>query len=311
MTRQIPAERPLPNKQLVLDRVLEESGSDPHAGRHRPSWALPIAAAAAIAVVATGALTVPRLLKSDHTPPPAGQASTKTKTTRKPAENTVSVDRGRLTATQAKAFATECIKWVGSHDVPGQTYETAPLDWPGMGAKVDKIRHATKVADSDRSTDWTVAVDSGGRTYACVGTITTKDPDGRVRRNYDFGTFSRKYPDGLGGSGDHPGNIGKPDGTLTGFSSSRWVTVVPGVTTVQRRMIMKGKPGPWFTTDVVDGLAYIRSWSSATLRLGDKAQVETRRLDKDGNVVGPVVIDRRVVVKGTSGDGYTTLDFEK
>ncbi|TDU83483.1 hypothetical protein EV138_5947 [Kribbella voronezhensis] len=306
MTRQIPAERPLPHKTVILDRVL----ADHDEKRGRKAWLLPVTAAASIAVIATGALTVPSMLKSDPGPAPAGKgggASSAATTKPKAAENTVSVDRGQLTATQAKAFATECIKWVGSHDVPGQTYETAPLDWPGMGAKIGKIRHATKVADSDRSTDWTVAVDSGGSTYACVGTITTKDPDGRVRRNYDFGTFSRKYPDGLGGTGDNLGSIGKPDGTLTGFPSSRWVTVAPGVTTVQRRMVMKGKPGPWFTTDVVDGLAYIRSWSSATLRLGDKAQVETRRLDKDGNLVGPVVIDRRVVVKGLSGDGYTTL----
>ncbi|WP_112238059.1 hypothetical protein [Kribbella monticola] len=306
MTRQIPAERPLPHKTVILDRVLADTDEK----RGRKTWLLPVVAAASIAVVATGALTVPSMLKSD--PGPAGKGgSSATTTTPKPADNTVSVDRGSLTEAQAKAFATECIKWVGSHDIPGQTFETAPLDWPGMGAKIGKIRHATKVTDSDRSTDWTVAVDSGGRTYACDGTITTKDPDGRVRRNYTFTTFSRKYPDGLGGSGDTAGSIGKPDGTLTGFSSSRWVTAGPGVTTVQRRMVMKGKPGPWFTTDVVDGLAYIRSWSSVTLRLGDKARVETRRLDKDGNVVGPVVTDRRIVVKGRSGDGYTALDFDK
>jgi hypothetical protein len=310
MTRQIPAERPLPHKTVILDRVL----ADPDEQRGRKTWLLPVAAAASIAVIATGALTVPSMLKSDPAPAgnggAAGSATTTTKTT-KPAANTVSVDRGRLTATQAKAFAAECVKWVGSHDIPGQTYETAPLNWPGMGAKVDKFLHATKVADSDHSTDWTVAVESGGKTYACVGTLTKKDPDGHTRRNYDFGTFSRKYPDGLGGSGDGGGNVGKPDGTLSSFSSNRWVTVAPTVTTVQRRMVMKGKPGPWYTTEVVDGLAYIRSWSSAKLRLGDKAQIETRQLDKDGNVVGRVVIDRRVVVKGSPGDRYTMLAFDR
>jgi hypothetical protein len=299
MTRQIPAERRLPNKQLVLDRILDETGTDtdtdtdtaadPRTDRHRRSWALPIAAAAAIAIVATGALTVPKLLKSDDAPPPAGQATTAV-TTSKPADNTVSIDRGKLTAAQASDFATECIKWVGSKDIPGQTYGDAPLDWPGAGAKVDEVLHATKVADSPAggASDWTVAVRSGGRIYACVGHPTVKDPDGRVRRDYDFTTFSTKYPDGLGGNSDGIGANSASHGLMT-LSTSRWLVAPATAVTAQRRIVVNGKPGPWFSTAVVGGVGYLRAWGQAKLVLGDKVRAETRFLDSSDRPVGRVV----------------------
>ena len=313
MTRQIPAERPLPSKQLVLDRILEESGSDPHAGRHRPTWALPIAAAAAIAVVATGALTVPRLLKSDHTPPPAGQASTSAtqKTTSKPADHAVSIDRGKLTPTQASDFAKECIKWVGSRDVPGQTSGDAPLNWPGAGAKVDKILRATKVSDYGSGTVWTVAVKTGGRTYGCVGTITKKWPDGRTTRNYDFHTFSQRHPQG-GDSAGAGGSIGNLDGKqVVTLLSAQWVVVRPGVTQVQQRIVVKGKATPWFSTEAVNGIAYARAWGKGKLGPGDKVQYEARQLDKDGNEVGAVAVERRIVVKSKIKGGVNMLDFDR
>jgi hypothetical protein len=315
MTRQIPAERPLPNKQLVLDRILDETGtdtaSDPRTDRHRRSWALPIAAAAAIAIVATGALTVPKLLKSEDAPapPPAGRSASTgtTPSTGKPADNPVSIDRGKLTAAQATAFATECIKWVGSKDVPGQNYGDAPLNWPGAGAKVDKILRATKVADYGSGTVWTVAVRTGGHTYGCVGTITKKWPDGRTTRNYDFHTFSERHPQGTDSAGAG-GSIGNLDGKqVVTLLSSQWVVVRPGATQVQQRIVVKGKPTAWFTTEVVDGIAYARAWGKGKLGPGDKVQYEARQLDKDGNEVGPVAVERSVVTKGITKESPNML----
>ena len=306
MTRQIPAERPLPDKQHILERVLADTDEKPS----RRTWLLPVAAAASIAVVAAGALTVPSMLKHNGSGVAQQSQVGTTKPSGRPAEKSVSIDQGKLTKAQATAFATECIKWVGSEDVPGQTYETAPLDWPGMGAKVDRILHATKVADYDSSTDWTVAVQSGGKTYACVGTITKKWPDGRTLRNYDFHTFSQRHPEGsTGGAG---GSIGNLDGTgVATLLSSQWIVVRPGVTQVQQRIVLKGKPTPWFTTEVADGLAYPRAWGKARLTLGDKVRYETRQLDKDGNQVGAVAVDRRVVTKGIGQGSPNMLDFER
>jgi len=308
MTRQIPAERTLPDKQRILEQVLADADEK----RRRKTWLLPVAAAASVAVVVGGALTVPSMLK-DNSSGVASQSqggTTKPSTSGQQGGPSVSIDRGKLTEAQAMAFATECIKWVGSKDVPGQTYETAPLDWPGMGAKVDRILHATKVADYDSSTDWTVAVQSGGRTYSCVGTITKKWPDGRTLRNYDFHTFSQRHPEGSGGGAG--GSIGNLDGkAVVTLLSSQWIVVRPGVTEVQQRIVLKGKPTPWFTTVVADGLAYPRAWGKARLTLGDKVRYETRQLDKDGNQVGAVAVDRTVVTKGPGKGSPNMLDFER
>ncbi|QNE16664.1 hypothetical protein F1D05_00570 [Kribbella qitaiheensis] len=289
MTKQIPAERPLPDKQHILEQVLACTDEKPA----RKTWLLPVAAAASIAVVAVGALTLPSMVKSDHGSGAAGRsAGTDTALTNEPTEKTISIDRGRLTDAQAKAFGTECAKWIGSRDISGQTSQTAPLNWPGAGAKVDRILHPTRIAGQADgppvgSTRWTVAVKSGDRIYACVGRMPTQDAHGRVKRDFDFGTFSTKYPDGLGGSGggfalviDLSGH--KP----TKVSTSRWVVAPAEAVTVQRRIVVKGKPTPWFTSEVIDGLGYVQARAEAKLVPGEKFRFETRFLDKDGKPVG-------------------------
>ena len=117
--QKIPAERPLPNKTTILDHLLAETDEK----RGRRSWLLPVTAAASIAVVAAGALTVPSLLKHDD-PGAAGQSVGASKAaTNKPTEQTVSIDRGKLTDAQAKAFGIECAKWIGSRTFPGRPPE--------------------------------------------------------------------------------------------------------------------------------------------------------------------------------------------
>lgn len=308
MTRQIPAERSLEHKERILDVVLNEAADEKP---ERRTWLLPVAAAASIAVVATGALTVPSLLKHDD-PGAAGQsAGATTAATNKPTEKTIPIDRGKLTAAQAKAFATECAKWIGSKDIPGQTYETAPLNWPGAGAKVDKFLHATQIAgQTDARTAgsirWTVAVKSGDHIYACVGRLLTKDADGHAQRDYDFGTFSTKYSDGLGGSGENFGESLDLSGRRpTELSTRRWVVAPAEAATVQRRIVVKGKPTPWFTSEVTDGLGYVQARGEAKLVLGDKAQLETRFLDKDGALVGTLLTERYVAVRLDGGSGKT------
>ena len=311
MTKQIPAERPLPNKTTILDHLLAETDEK----RGRRSWLLPVTAAASIAVVAAGALTVSSLLKQDD-PGAAGQSIGASKSaTNKPTEQTVSIDRGKLTDAQAKAFGTECAKWIGSKDIPGQTYGTAPLNWPGAGAKVDKILHATQIAGQvagppPGSTRWTVAVKSGDRIYACVGRMPTKGAHGHVQRDYEFGTFSTKHPDGFGGTGDGVGLIIDLSGRKpTKLSTSRWVVAPPGAATVQRRIVVKGKPTPWFTSEVTDGLGYVQAQAEAKLVAGDKVQLETRLLDKTGKPVSASLTGRYVVALTNEGK-YSVMSLQ-
>ncbi len=93
--------------------------------------------------------------------------------------------------------------------------------------------------------------------------------------------------------------------------SSQWVVVRPGVTQMQQRIVVKGKPTAWFTTEVVGGIAYARAWGKGKLGPGDKVQYEARQLDKDGNQVGPVAVERRIVVKSKLKGGVNMLDFDR
>ncbi|HET6297977.1 MAG TPA: hypothetical protein VFG33_31645 [Kribbella sp.] len=299
MIKQLPAERPLPQKQEILERVLsddgERAGTGAGGGRggHR-TWLVPVAAAASIAVIAGGLLTIPALVSSDDNgTSPADQTSPTTQNTPRTSESAISIDRGKLTAAEATAFGTECVK--------------------SVGATVDQILHATKIVGrtAGSSTDWTVAVKSGGSTYACVGRISQKGSDGRLTGAYDFGTFSTKHPDGLGGSGDGSGLISKIDGTGTAkLTTYRWIVAPATATKVQRRILVNGKPGAWFSSDVVDGLGYVRASVEARLVSGNKVRIETRLLDDAGNQVGNLLVQGMSVVPQVGGSGGITLQSD-
>jgi hypothetical protein len=307
MIKQLPAERPLPQKEEILGRVLAEGAAT---GRKR-RWLVPVAAAASIAVIAGGLLTVPALVRSDDNGTnPAGRTSQGTPSTPPKTTQTngsgVSIDRGKLTDAEATAFGTACAKGIGAQDRPGQD---SP-DWPGAGAKVEKILHATKIVGRfpNSSTDWTVAVKSGGHTYACVGRITKKGPDGQLMRGYDFGAFSSRYPDGVSGSGDGSGMISKTNGTGTAkVTSYRWIVVPATTTQVQRRIVMNGKPSAWFSSDVVDGLVFIHASAEARLVPGSKVRIETRLLNDAGKQVGSLLVQASTVVPIVGGSGGISL----
>jgi hypothetical protein len=302
MTRQIPAERPLENKQSILDEVLDDAVD----AKRRRGWLLPVAAAASIAVVATGALTLPSLLASDN-PGPEGTASAGTPagvTTKAGSTPSVKVlDRGKLSPAEATAFATECAKWIGSKDIPGQNFGDAPLNWPGAGAKIDKILHATKIAGrAAGTTDWTVAVRSGGQTWACVGRLPTVDSTGRVLRGYSFGAVSMKHADGQGGGALNDAATR----SMVRMSSSRWLVGPAAATEVQERLVLNGKAGPWYASAVVDGLSYIQLPQSGPMKLGDKIRIETRMVDAAGQPVTKPMAENHQVIR-TSG-GYLTIE---
>jgi len=305
MTRQLPAERPLENKDRILAEVLDDAAD------HRPerrTWLLPVAAAASIAVIATGALTVPSLLSSDHPGPSGEQSGTPSAPATKPAGIAVqSIDRGRLSSDEATAFGKECAKWIGSKDVPGQNFGDAPLNWPGAGAKIDKIGHATKVVgrSAKHPIDWTVAVMSGGKTFVCAGQFPTVDSKGHVRRDYAASNLSTKYPDGFGGTGGALSVISNHSSATMG--TDRWVIAPPTAAQVLRRIVLNGKPGPWFGSAVVDGLGYIRTPRSRPLVPGDKIRIETKLVDAGGQQVGKLLTEPQKVVKA---DGFVGIESD-
>lgn len=282
MIKQLPAERPLAQKQEILDRVLADDSR--RAGRK--TWLIPVAAAASIAVIAGSVLTIPHLT-GRHDQSAAGQSKTGSveQTDGLPARTGESIDAGRLTPAQASEFAKACAKMIGATDA-AKYHDTLPSNWPDGHAKVDAILHPTLVRSGwdPKATDKTVVIKSGGKTYGCVGQPTKKLPDGRSMFGHDFATFVHGKHGIYGTAGGLAGAImldNKPDKLVT----DRWIEVGPEAATVRQRLILKGKASPWFTTEVVDGLAYIRAWNQATLAVGDKGRLETQVLDRKGQLL--------------------------
>jgi hypothetical protein len=272
MIKQLPAERPLAQKQEILDRVLADDSRQ--AGRK--TWLIPVAAAASIAVVAGGLLTIPNLT-GRHDQGVAGQSQTGAAelTDGLPAGTGESIDAGKLTPAQASEFGKGCAKMIGATD---------PSNWPDGHAKVDAILHPTLVRSGwdPKATDKTVVIKSGGKTYGCVGQLTKELPDGRSMFGYDLVMFARPGKLAIGGTGAGGGATFVLDQKPDKIATNRWIEVGPDVASVRQRLVLKGKPGQWFTTKVVDGLAYIRAWDQAALNVGDKGRLETQLLDKVG-----------------------------
>jgi hypothetical protein len=116
------------------------------------------------------------------------------------------------------------------------------------------------------------------------GQVSKKRPDGSTTFGYDFATFVHGKQGVYGTAVGLGGTImldNKPDKLVT----DRWIEIGPEAATVRQRLILKGKASPWFTTKVVDGLAYIRAWNQATLAVGDKGRLETQVLDRKGQLL--------------------------
>jgi hypothetical protein len=284
MTRQIPtdlphipAERPLPDKQQVLARILvDDAPLAPRPFRSR-RWLTPAVAAASIAVIAGGALLIAGLNRSNGEP--AGQSSAG-KSAGTSGARDISIDRGSLTPAQAKIAARQCLA--------GLTRSSGPVP-------IDRILHPVKVARAGSRTPVpTLVVRSGQRWYTCLG------PE-KPNSIWDFSTHRRPLevhlnPTGFGGIAH--------SGTLDQIFLDSWTAVDPGVATVRRRIIIHGQPGPWYTTKAVDGLAFIHAWDGRDLHLGDKIAVQTEQLDPTGHRIGPLA-ETTTAVKPTAPDDDT------
>jgi hypothetical protein len=278
MTTRMPAERTLPHKQEILERVLAEEQRP----ARRRGWMVPVAAAASIAVVAGGALTI-NSLRDGSNPTDGGPAVVQSPAARPsvPGSLGISIDRGRLTEAQAAQAAKNCLKWFGN-------------------PKVDGILHPTLVSyGRSGATVPAFAVRSGDRTYTCVG------PQ-RAGGVWDAGTRRKPLETNLGWFGASA--IGRR-GRLDWLMVSGWTAVDDGVASVRRRVVANGKPAPWYVTKAVDGIAYVQAQSDQVLRLGDKVTVETQQLDESGRLAGRPSVVSSTVKAHVPADGNVELQF--
>jgi hypothetical protein len=286
-----PAERTLPNKQQILDKILagtmsgtstsaaNEPGQDrpvrPLAAvartRRRPGRLVPVIAAAAVAAVVGAILVASR-----------------------PAETEISLDLGPMTRAEiAKVFAI-CRPWK-------QPYT---------------VLYATKIRSGWNQEDWAVAVEGhdpggngirpgSGRLRACAG-YPIKPVDETLTGSgmwmYDFHTtvgpaptpeelaklpkgqsfFVPTYDDGF-----------RPQERISlqarpgkKWSTSLWLRVPSTVDRVRQRIVVNGRPQtPWFGSRTINGVSYTQAWMSAPVNPRDQFTIEVQFLDKSDKLV--------------------------
>jgi hypothetical protein len=285
MSKQIPMERSLPHKEEILTRVL----ADRDAPARRP-WLVPVAAAASIAVVAGGlSVAASRGSTPQQGPAPAAGPTAEPSpgaTTGKVAD--VRINLGPVGRTQAKALAEACVSQFGRQ------------------GQVGAITHAIRVKgwSKEYPVELSVAAldKNSGLVMACVGYPTKRSADGQTVAGFTGGlvggdtTEARKYKSVVNPTdATHPAvptdghryvHEIKLDSSPDLLVEEAWYRTDDRVAALRQRYVIKGKPGPWYVADAVDGLVFLRSWDrSAVLKKGDQVRIETQVLGHRGQLL--------------------------
>lgn len=329
MTTQIPPERPLPHKQLVLDRILTDA-----APVRRRTWVVPVAAAASVAVVAGGLLAAN--LADSNTPQPgpapaAGPTATGRVGTPRPATAaSVQVNLGPLSAAEKTGMVSACM---------------TEASQAGAQAKAGTVTHAIRVKgwSAARPTELTVAVldTNSGLVISCVGRPGGHTRSGQPTTGVAAGVVGGDAAEAAKGKmvinptdATHPA---APTDQLAGWYfidldrspdllvRDSWYRTDDRVSALRQRYVVKGRPGPWYVARAVDGLVFLRSWDRSTaLRKGDVVRVETQVLGHRNELLdapadqkggggltespGPTRVDTGRVTVGPDGVGTLTFD---
>lgn len=93
---------------------------------------------------------------------------------------------------------------------------------------------------------------------------------------------------------------------LQGFRATTWLSTAPEVAEVAQRLVVDGRPGPWFSSTPVDGVAHLQAW----LRFDQVPQqpdavirLEQRALAEDGTPVDTRWSGRQRIAGCTSDTG--------
>jgi hypothetical protein len=90
--------------------------------------------------------------------------------------------------------------------------------------------------------------------------------------------------------------------TVDGYTATLWLAVGPQVDRVQQRYVVRGDPGPWFSTTARDGYAHLQTWLAGPLDEGAAVAVQQRVLDATGAPVAQDALPtRRQPLAGCTG----------
>lgn len=268
MTLRPPTERPLPNKEQLLDRVLS---SEPEPRRNnrrndrRRRVLIPIVAAASVAAIAAAALLLPPALKSGE---PA--------VTPTPKNTEMSIDLGPLSKAQIDTFLKHCWFWNGT---------------------AQKVVHTTRIKSGwHGGEEWTMAMighSVGGngvapgdnRVTGCSGrpngsTTGTSTDQGFQIENFITTTSPMRYDDSFR---PEEGTFLYDDGSKIG--TSVWIRVPKQVARVRQRLVVNGEAQQWFSSKTDDGLSYVQTWLDKRPKDTTKIHLEVQFLTSSGQLV--------------------------
>lgn len=279
MSTRIPAERTLPRKQEILERVLGDQEQPVRRGR----WLVPVSAAAGIAVIVGGVVALGDDRPDGGVAPATGTTSPSVKPTApgKQAAD-VPVNLGAMGA--AKALADACVRAGNASGRTGAV--TRAIEVPSWGTQ-RKVDGSVVVTDS-----------RSGLTWGCVGIPTVKDRAGNTVNGFeatllagkDSGKVVLNRPDAT-----HPAAT-RDDGAVQAYVEldrqpdvvrrDCWYAVDGWVARMRQRYVFADRVGPWFVAEASGGYVFLRSWDkSAVLKAGDKVRVETQVLDDNNNLL--------------------------
>jgi hypothetical protein len=316
MTRQIPAERPLPHKQEILERVLADS-----AQARRRAWVVPVAAAASVAVVAGGLLTITtqhNTQRPDSTPV-GGSSSSRAEEAKPAGPEDVQINLGPLNAAETARMVDACLRETGQYGAP-------------HNGKAGAITHAIRVKSWNLAnpTEQTIAFvdESTGLLNACVGQVAKAPRNGRKASGVNGGAVGgdpvagRKLKSVFNPTDStHPAvPTDRIDSSVAANfpgSPSRdllfregWYRTDARVAAMRQRYVIKGTTGPWYVANASDGLVFLRSWHSAVLQKGDVVRVETQVLGRNGELLDAPA-DQKSGGGLTPSPGTTRVDISK
>jgi len=304
MIKQLPAERPLPHKQEILEHVLADDV------RHRRNrWLVPAAAAASIAVIAGGLVLATSGQEGQPIPGPATQSKSGTKqSTQGPADLQVNV--GPADRAEAFALALACVE----HQ--GREHQLGAISRP---FKVQTWGDPSKTENSVVALNETT-----GLVYGCVGFPTTKsasgdtvdgfsawliggDPVAAKKRKSVVNTPDATHP-AVPTEGAARWDFIDFDRAPESLAGDAWYRVDERVAAIRQRYVIEGKAGPWFVGQAANDYVFVRSWEkTAVLQVGDKVRIETQVLGRDGKL-----LDAPADLKGGGGltpsPGTTRVD---
>ena len=302
MITKLPADRPLPHRQEILERILADDLAP--ARRHR-GWLVPVGAAASIALVASGALFAANNHQKSQPGPattPSPSTPTSSASTSSASAKDIHINLGPLTAAQKAAAAKTCVDAMENHNT------------------ATDIGHGLKVmswGNGGPSTTVAFSAAPQGLRYGCEGngkamqqTVVGGDPAAAAREKTVINPPDATHPatptEGIAWYAFVEFDQ-KPDL----LAKQGWYRVDGRVAAMRQRWIVRGKPGPWYVAEAADGLVFLRSWNeSPPLKLGEEVRIETQVLDHTGRL-----LDAPASLKGGGGltpsPGTTRVDRGK